>query len=129
MAEQTVDRLVGSDAPKSRTARLPLVGAAPRHVLQAIRAPARLVRRYGAEAPAVAALADRAPELLAPVAPGIPALGVEFAFGIEHEGALTATDLLDRRVRLGLVPAERAAAHGAAERMLQRMVAEPAATA
>ena len=120
MAEQTVDRLLGPGAPRSRTALLPLVGAAPRHVLDVLGGPARLVRRYGAEAPSVAALAHRDPDLLQPVAPGVPALGVEFVFGVEHEGALTAADLLDRRVRLGLVPAERTAAASAAERLLHR---------
>ena len=124
MAEQTVDRIVGPGAPRSRTASMPLVGAATQRHLRELRAPARLVRRYGAEAPAVAALANHEPELLEPVAPGVPALGVELVFGAEHEGALTAADLLDRRLRLGLVPAERRAAEGAAEALLQRGVSE-----
>lgn len=125
MAEQTVDRIVGPGGARSRTASLPLAGAAPPAHLQALRAPARLVRRYGAEAPAVAALANSIPELLDPVAPGVSALGVEMVFGVEHEGALTAADLLDRRLRLGLVPAERRAAEGAAEALLQRALTEP----
>lgn len=125
MAEQAVDRILGPGAARSRTATLALVGAATHRYLDALRAPARLVRRYGAEAPAVAATARRVPELLDPVAPGVPALGVEMVFGVEHEGALTAADLLDRRLRLGLVPAERRAAEGAAEALLQRGLAEP----
>ncbi|MBV8528152.1 MAG: glycerol-3-phosphate dehydrogenase/oxidase [Candidatus Dormibacteraeota bacterium] len=125
MAEQTVDRVAGSGAPRSRTATLPLVGAAPPRLLQSLRAPGRLVRRYGAEAPAVASLGNGWPELLDPVARGVAALGVELVFGVEDEGALTVADLLDRRVRLGLVPAERAAAETAAEHLLQRGLAEP----
>ncbi len=67
--------------------------------------PARLVRRYGSEAGDVAALADRDPSLLQPVAPGVPVLGVELAWGVAAEGALTAEDLLERRTRLSLVDA------------------------
>jgi glycerol-3-phosphate dehydrogenase len=82
-----------------------------------------LLRRFGAEAPAVLADAraitglDTA-ELLAPLAPGIPATLAELVFGITHEGARTIEDLLDRRTRIGLVPADRERAIGAAERAL-----------
>ena len=118
MAQQAVDRALGSRAPHSRTARLPLVGAAPPSILRLQRAPARLVRRYGVEAAAVAALADHDPALLEPIAAGVPVLGVELAFGVAHEGALTVDDLLDRRVRLGLIPEQRRAAEGAAAFLL-----------
>src|SRR5205807_1932349 len=47
MAQQTVDRLLKHDPRACRTARLPLVGAAPHDVLRSLRAPARLIRRYG----------------------------------------------------------------------------------
>ena len=67
MAQDAVDRI--TDRP-CRTARLPLVGAAPPAALRSVAAPERLVRRYGTEAPAVAALADGRPELLELVAPG-----------------------------------------------------------
>jgi glycerol-3-phosphate dehydrogenase len=115
MAQDAVDRV--TDRP-CRTANLPLVGAlgAPAGDL-----PVRLVRRYGAEAAAVAALADRAPELLEPIADGLPVLGVELDFAARSELALTADDLLDRRTRLGLVPAERSAAAPAAEALLERV--------
>ena len=63
MAQDVVDRL--TDRP-CRTARLPLIGAAPPAALRPWRRPERLVRRYGTEAPAVAALADGRPELLEP---------------------------------------------------------------
>lgn len=118
MAQQTVDRVVGHQPGGSRTAHLPLVGAAPPWMLHTLRGPQRLVRRYGVEAAAVASLARGDDRLLQPVAPGVPTLGVELAFGVEHEGALTVDDLLDRRVRLGLVPERRRAAEGAAAFLL-----------
>jgi glycerol-3-phosphate dehydrogenase len=39
-------------------------------------------------------------------------------FGVTHEGASDVDDLLDRRTRVGLVPADRAAAVPLAERAL-----------
>ncbi|MGA7987445.1 MAG: glycerol-3-phosphate dehydrogenase/oxidase [Candidatus Dormiibacterota bacterium] len=117
MAQDTVDRLLDGTGPGSVTARLPLVGAAPLPVLRGLDAPERLIRRYGIEAPAVASIADEDPALLRPLADGVTALGVEILFGLRHEGALTIDDLLDRRVRLGLIPAERAAAESAVARL------------
>jgi glycerol-3-phosphate dehydrogenase len=114
MAQDVVDRI--TDRP-CRTARLPLVGAAPPASLRSVAAPERLVRRYGTEAPAVAALADGRPELLELVAPGVPVCGAELLWAARHEFALTASDLVDRRVRAGLVPAWRAAAVEAVERL------------
>jgi glycerol-3-phosphate dehydrogenase len=72
------------------------------------------VRRYGSEASAVVALAHRRPELLEPLSPDAGVCGAELRFALEHELALTVEDLLDRRTRLGLVPARRAAAYDAA---------------
>lgn len=118
MAQQAVNRAVGRSAPRSRTAKLPLVGAAPPSVLHTLHGVPRLVRRYGIEAAAVAAMANGDARLLEPVVPDVPVLGVELAFGVEHEGALTVDDLLDRRVRLGLVPEQRRAAEGAAAFLL-----------
>jgi glycerol-3-phosphate dehydrogenase len=112
MAQDVVDRV--SDVP-CRTRDLPLVGAhgtTARYVLP------RLVRRYGAEAAAVAALADRDPRLLEPVAPGVPVLGVELLWGIVAEGALTVEDLLERRTRLSFVDSWLAAARPAAEAVM-----------
>ncbi|MCX9193363.1 glycerol-3-phosphate dehydrogenase [Carbonactinospora thermoautotrophica] len=113
MAEDAVDTAIrerGLAAGPCRTTRLPLVGAAPPAQLAALPAPRRLVRRYGLEAPMVAAEAGDDPDLLAPVAPGVPVTGAELLWAIRHEGALTEDDLLDRRTRLGLVPAHREAA-------------------
>lgn len=112
MAQDAVDLL--TDRP-CRTATLPLVGAVgPRPV----DVPERLVRRYGAEAGDVAALAVHDPHLLAPVAPGVPVLRVELAWAVQAEGALTAADLLERRTRLSLVDAWHEAARPAAEAAL-----------
>ena len=112
MAQDAVDRL--TDAP-CRTARLPLVGATgPDPGL----VPPRLVRRYGAEAGAVAALAVDDPRLLEPVAPGVPVLGVELRWGVVAEGALTEEDLLERRTRVSLVDNWLEAARPAAQEAL-----------
>ncbi|MGY1609806.1 glycerol-3-phosphate dehydrogenase/oxidase [Geodermatophilus sp. SYSU D00700] len=115
MAEQAVDDVVarlGRGARHSRTAALPLAGAAPPAELARVRASARLVARYGTEAPRVAALgAD-------PVVAGRPETVGELRFGVRAEGARTVADLLDRRVRLGLVPADREPAVAVAEAVL-----------
>jgi glycerol-3-phosphate dehydrogenase len=122
MAQDAVDQAVsaaGLGAGSSVTASLPLVGAAPRHDLARIVAPTRLVRRYGTEAPAVVAAAVEAtglPEadLLAPLSDRVPVTRAELVFGVTHEGALDTEDLLDRRTRIGLVPADREACEDAA---------------
>ena len=105
MAQDVVDALVarpGVDAGPCVTARLPLVGAVPRDMTYP-GLPQRLVHRYGAEAPAVAALGS-----LEPLAPDVPTSVAELRFALRHELALTADDLLDRRTRIGLVPSRRA---------------------
>jgi len=122
MAQDVVDRLTGRPC---RTQRLPLAGAASPAALRSVAAPERLVRRYGTEAPAVAALADGRPELLDEIAPGV--CGAELLWGARHEWALTPSDLVDRRVRAGLVPEWRAAALAAVER-LELFEAAPART-
>ena len=66
----------------------------------AVDAPSRLVAKYGAEAPQLVAL--NRPE---------PVFGeiteAEVAWAYQHEGALDADDVLDRRTRIGLVAADR----------------------
>jgi glycerol-3-phosphate dehydrogenase len=113
MAQDAVDRITTRPC---RTARLPLVGAAAPVALRAVAAPPDLVRRYGTEAPAVVALADGRPELLAPVAPGVPWSPAELLWAVRHELVLDACDLADRRTRAGLVPEWRAAVLEAAAR-------------
>jgi glycerol-3-phosphate dehydrogenase len=103
MAQDAVDRAVtmlGRGTP-CRTATLPLVGVAERPPADA----PRLRRRFGAEADAVAALG-----LSEPIAAGVPVLRNEVAWARRAEGAITAEDVLDRRLRLDLVPAWRRAA-------------------
>ncbi|GGO90075.1 glycerol-3-phosphate dehydrogenase [Wenjunlia tyrosinilytica] len=108
MAEDAVDaavRTAGLPAGPCRTTRLPLVGAASRRTLDEVSGPDSLVARYGTEAPRVLALAEGRPDLLGPVAAGVT--GAELLFAVRHEGALDADDILDRRTRIGLVPADR----------------------
>jgi glycerol-3-phosphate dehydrogenase len=141
MAQDAVDRAF-PDAPRSRTARLPLVGAfahasgglaatpaalegrpatyAPHRPGPATAAggvPARLVERYGSEAAAVQGLIEQDPALAETLPLGITL--AELVWAVRHEGALDAGDLLDRRTRIGLVPEDRAAALPAAERALR----------
>jgi glycerol-3-phosphate dehydrogenase len=106
--DAAVERRFGTrEVAASVTATLPLVGAWPRDRLSGIRAAPRLVRRYGAEAPFVAALPDGPA-----AARGVTAQ--ELAWGVRVEGALTVDDLLDRRTRLGLVASDREASEDAA---------------
>jgi glycerol-3-phosphate dehydrogenase len=121
MADDAVDLVLARTrlrAGPCRTRTLPLLGAAPRDVLAHVEAPPRLVRRYGAEAPVLLtygrALGLDTAELLTPVAEGIPTTTAELLWGVTHEGALDADDLLDRRTRIGLVPVDRARAEAAA---------------
>lgn len=113
MAQDGVDAAVArrfptDDVPSSVTRRLPLVGAWPRARSGEIAAAPRLVRRYGAEAPYVAALAG-GPD----AARGVTAQ--ELRWGVRVEGALDVEDLLERRTRLGLVAEDRAASVDAAQ--------------
>lgn len=109
MAEDAVDA-TGLTTVRCRTRRLPLVGATG---LEAVRAPRRLIAKYGSEAPDVLAGGDSDP-----VAPGLATTTAELLFGIRHEGALTVDDLLDRRTRIGLSAPDRAAALPVAEGLL-----------
>ncbi|MEU1252354.1 glycerol-3-phosphate dehydrogenase/oxidase [Streptomyces chartreusis] len=121
MAEDAVDAAVATHrltAGPSPTASLPLVGAASPNTLGSLRAPRRLVQRYGTEAPAVQALGAEDPRLAEPVLAGHPVTGSELLWAVRHEGALDEADLLDRRTRIGLVPADRDAALDAAREVL-----------
>jgi glycerol-3-phosphate dehydrogenase len=111
MAEDAVDTVVGArglTAGPCRTKRLPLVGAGSRAALAEVVAPARLVRRYGLEAVDVVASTGGDPALLEPIGPGTQVTGAEIGWALRHEGALDIDDVLDRRTRIGLVPADRA---------------------
>jgi len=127
MAEDAVDLAVrhgGLDGGECRTRVLPLVGApgSPVAVTGSKGAgtssnaalPPSLVARFGAEAPAVLALAGTA-NPAAQIAPGIDVTRAEIEFAVLAEGALDADDVLDRRTRIGLVAADRARAQEAVE--------------
>jgi len=126
MAEDTLDILVSAgrlDAGPCRTASLPLLGAAPPEDLRRCTAPARLVRRFGTDADLVLATARDVSgltddELLSPASPNVPVTLAELVFAVTHEGARDVDDLLDRRVRVGLVAADRAVAEPLARRAL-----------
>ncbi|MFE7223425.1 glycerol-3-phosphate dehydrogenase/oxidase [Nocardioides sp. NPDC057577] len=120
MAEDAIDA-TGLTGIPCRTRDLPLLGAAPRDVLEQIDEPTRLVRRFGTEARSVIDEAVRATGLpeddLVTPGPGGVTLA-ELVFGVTHEGAADLDDLLDRRTRVGLVPEDRAAAVPLAQRAL-----------
>ena len=61
--------------------------------------------------------------LLAPAAPHVPVTLAELVFGVTHEGAADVDDLLDRRTRVGLVPADRALAEPLARQALSTALA------
>lgn len=117
MAQDAVDTAIrvtnrdgsGLPARPCRTRRIPLVGAAPRHHLDTLPAPRRLIDRYGTESSVVAAIGEPRP-----VAPNQSVTMAEFIFAVRHEGATTVDDLLDRRTRIGLVPSDRADAEESA---------------
>ena len=121
MAQDAVDVVAaraGVQAGPCRTASLPLVGAPPHPRALPAGPPSRLLRRFGTEAGEVAALADGRPDLLRPLAPGVPVLGVEVLAAYQREGAITLDDILDRRTRLDLVPEWRQVATAAAAALL-----------
>ncbi|MET4639513.1 glycerol-3-phosphate dehydrogenase/oxidase [Mycetocola sp. 2940] len=120
MSEDAVDAAVGRLGldRTSPTRRLALVGAAKPERLAATRAPERLVRKYGTEAEIVHSLARLDPSLSEPVFSGTSVTGAELLFGVLAEGASSADDLLFRRTRLGLVPADAARARQRAEEIL-----------
>lgn len=121
MAEDVVDQVVertGVPAGACVTARQPLVGAGPREALAQLPLPRAAVRRYGTEATDIAALVAADPSLGEPLYPGAPYRAVDVAWALAHEGALDVDDVLDRRTRLGLLPAQRDAARPAVEALL-----------
>jgi len=125
MAQDVLDRAValrGLAAASCRTSNLPLVGALTNpgsDVALTSDLPMSLVARYGAEAANVVAAAtcERPTD---PVAEGIDVTRAEFEYAITHEGALDVDDILDRRTRIGLVPADRERAIGVAEEFVAR---------
>ena len=133
MAQDAVDavlRAAGLEAAPCRTHHLPLLGAADRATLARLDADPRLVRRFGTDADLVLRTAREATgladaELLAPAAPHVPVTLAELVFGVTHEGAADVADLLDRRTRVGLIPADRALVEPLARRALSFCAAVP----
>jgi glycerol-3-phosphate dehydrogenase len=126
MASDVLDRAVdlrGLVAGECRTRNLPLVGAPANPgstVAPMAGLPESLVLRYGAEAAHVigAATCERPADL---VADGIDVTRAEFEYAISHEGALSVDDIVDRRTRIGLVPADRQRVVGVAAELLGRL--------
>lgn len=115
MAQDAVDAAIthgGLTAGPSTTHRLPLVGAASRAVLSTVDAPARLVAKYGTEAPEVAALDPT------PLTPDLEITAGEVLWALTHEGATDADDVLHRRTRIGLVPSRLAQARERVEALV-----------
>jgi glycerol-3-phosphate dehydrogenase len=111
MAQDAVDKLVASlgRGGECRTRDIGLIGAG--HATSS--GNARLDRRFGADAAAVAASGP-----LEPIAPGVPILKCEAHWAVQAEGAVTASDVLDRRLRVDLVPAWREAAQSYVDEVL-----------
>jgi glycerol-3-phosphate dehydrogenase len=109
MAADAVDevaRILGPGHGRSPTRRLRLVGsdgtsgvARRGGVLGVARVREHLVGRYGAEATAVATLADDDWDLAKPLVPGLPYLRAEAIWAVRHEMATTLLDVLERRTR------------------------------
>jgi glycerol-3-phosphate dehydrogenase len=83
---------------------------------------AALVDRYGGEARAVLALAERQPDLAAPLAEGVPGMRAEVVYAVRYEMARCTEDVLSRRTRTLLRDA--AAARAAARPAAQLLAAE-----
>jgi glycerol-3-phosphate dehydrogenase len=103
----------------SRTRRLRLRGAAGHRDLldEAERASTlgvdvvrHLVGRYGGEARTVLAMAERDPDLAAPLVPGLPYLRAEAVYAVRYEMARSVDDVLSRRTRARLQARDASAA-------------------
>lgn len=122
MARDAVDYVLdGEDPmPRSLTAELPLLGAAPREQLDALSAELahdtgldrertdRLVDRHGSRAREVVEL-GREQGLLRPLADDVSELEAEVAWAVEQELALGLDDVLSRRMRLSMSRRDRGA--------------------
>jgi glycerol-3-phosphate dehydrogenase len=117
LAEDAVDEVfqrLGRPAPRCVTRHLPFPGATGD--VRALRAELlrgsgleertvdRLLRTYGGRAVDVVASASDDAELLAVFEPDTGAIGAELLFAVEHELAVTLTDVLARRTLLAFEP-------------------------
>lgn len=121
MAEELVDVVMATlgQTEGCRTRRLPLVGATTPQRLASLDVDSWLVARYGTEAETVAA--EGGPDGLDRVVSHLPVTVAELRYAVRHELALGVDDLLDRRTRIGLVPADRAVALPIAEQVLAEL--------
>ena len=113
----TAVRLPGGPA---RTDRLPLLGAIQRAKLSTVDAPPRLVGKYGTEAPHIAALGEVDRALGERLFTGTEITAAEVVWAVRHEGALDVADVLERRTRLSLVPADAAAAQARVRELVDK---------
>lgn len=132
MAEDLVDvaaRQLGRDVPASRTARVPILGAAGyearrnrKHQLAeeatlTVEQVERLLDRYGSCVDDLVAILKQRPDLGMPIPNVQDYLDVEVAYACTHEGALHLEDVLARRTRITVQTRDRgvrAAPHVAA---------------
>lgn len=114
MAQDAVDLVTDRTCV---TPRLPVVGFGA----SSSDAPRRLRRRFGSESGALMRLADGDASLLAPLAAGaVPILGVEVLWSVLAEGAMTYEDVVERRLRISMVPSDEAAAREEIEQLIDR---------
>jgi glycerol-3-phosphate dehydrogenase len=59
-----------------------------------------LVEAYGADALRIVAYIEERPDLGAPIAPGLPYLRAEIHYAVQHEMALSLSDMLIRRTHV-----------------------------
>ncbi|NYH79185.1 glycerol-3-phosphate dehydrogenase [Actinopolyspora biskrensis] len=112
-AEEAVDtaaRTTGLRAGPSGTAALRLAGATGGDDPAQVEAPPELVANYGRDAERIVALHELDPNLAERALSGHSPTVAEVLWAVRHEGALNATDVLDRRLRVEPPPSERAAA-------------------
>jgi glycerol-3-phosphate dehydrogenase len=121
MAEDVVDRAgthAGLTAQPCRASTIALVGAPARADSRGTDGlPAALVSRYGGRS---AEVVERATvtDPLGAIAAGIDVTRAEVEYAVTHEGALDASDVLDRRTRIGLVRADADRARPAVDEIL-----------
>ncbi|MGH2889078.1 MAG: FAD-dependent oxidoreductase [Solirubrobacteraceae bacterium] len=120
MAKLTVDRIAARERRDAacRTHRIPLGKPVDADLLPRVEGVAEgaygaLAGRYGAAAADVLERAAERPELAAPIVLGLPDLLAEAVHAAAVEQALTVSDVLLRRTRLGLLAARELCAAGA----------------
>ncbi len=120
MAEDVIDvaaREAGLPASPSKTARLPLHGAA-----RDLPPQADPLRVYGSDGFALRALADARPDLAQPLDARLPYIAAQVVFAAQHEMARTVEDVLARRTRALFLDIE--AARASAPHVAKLLAAE-----